>query len=125
MNCPKCGGETWDETRSKFWGDGIDPKTKKPKPIAKCKDKSCGGKVYGGTGGPSNGGTAATTQPAATAPTPPSTEVAAGVWTIYKTFAVKYCDEIIPKLRLSGVEVTHEGTSAAIATMLIAANERH
>ena len=118
MNCPKCGGEMWDETTSKFWNNGIDKKTGKAKPPFKCKDKACGGTA----GGPVNAGAGVTHNHTPTAPAPISTDVAASVWTIYKTFAVKYCDEIIPKLRHANVDVTHEGTSAAIATMLIAAN---
>lgn len=122
MNCPKCGGDMWDETQSKFWNNGIDKKTGKAKPPFKCKDKACGGTA----GGASNGAAGGTTQPLpAPAPAPLSTEVASSVWTIYKTFAVKYCDEVIPRLKLAGVEVTHEGTSAAIATMLIASNGKH
>jgi hypothetical protein len=47
MQCPKCAGEMFDETKSKFWNGG---KTKdgKPKPMWKCKDKaSCDGVVWG------------------------------------------------------------------------------
>lgn len=118
MNCPKCGGEMWDETKSKFWNNGIDKKTGKAKPPFKCKDKECGGTA----GGPVSAGAGVTHNHTPTAPTPPSTEVASGVWTIYKTFASKYCAEVIPLLMKAGVQVTHEGTSAAIATMLIATN---
>jgi hypothetical protein len=118
MNCPKCGGEMWDETKSKFWNNGIDKKTGKAKPPFKCKDKDCGGTA----GGASNGATGATTQPAPTAPAPLSVDRAADVWKIYKTFASKYCAEVVPLLKGAGVEVTHEGASAAIATMLIATN---
>lgn len=126
MNCPKCGGDMWDEAKSKYWNGGVDKKTGQPKPAFKCKDKDCGGTIaQQGTGRPSNGGAAgASHHPPATAQAP-SAEVASAVWTIYKTFAVKYCEEIIPKLKLAGVPVTHEGTSAALATMLIASNGRH
>lgn len=125
MNCPKCDGEMWDESKSKYWNNGVDKKTGQAKPAFKCKDKDCGGTIaQKGTGGPSNGGTGVTHNHTPTAQAP-STEVAAAVWTIYKTFAVKYCDEVIPKLKLAGVVVTHEGTSAAIATMLIASNGKH
>jgi len=46
MQCEKCGGECFDETKSKFWNNG---KTKdgKQKPRWKCKDKdSCGWVKY-------------------------------------------------------------------------------
>lgn len=40
VTCPKCQGPMWDETQSKFY----DPS--KNRPIAKCKDKACGGAVW-------------------------------------------------------------------------------
>jgi hypothetical protein len=49
MNCPKCGGDMFDEAKSKFWNGG---KTKegKAKPAWKCKDKAnCDGVVWGNT----------------------------------------------------------------------------
>ena len=35
VTCPKCGGPTWDERKSKFW----DPS--KNRPTHKCRDKEC------------------------------------------------------------------------------------
>ena len=50
--CPKCGGEMWDETTSKYFKPG--------KPIAKCKDKGvCDGVVFA----PKQNGGAAARQP--------------------------------------------------------------
>ena len=47
MNCPDCGGECWDETKGKYWGDGKNDKTGKAKPPWKCKNKeSCGWKGW-------------------------------------------------------------------------------
>lgn len=46
MQCPKCSGEMFDETKSKYWNNG---KTKegKQKPTWKCKDKSnCNGVIW-------------------------------------------------------------------------------
>lgn len=45
MNCPKCGGDMWDERRGKFWGDGKF-KSGKNKPTHKCKNKECDGVAW-------------------------------------------------------------------------------
>jgi hypothetical protein len=43
--CPLCGGPMWDERKSKYWGTGI-ADSGRPKPIFKCKDKSCDGAIW-------------------------------------------------------------------------------
>ena len=40
VTCPKCGGPTWDERKSKFW----DPS--KNRPTHKCRDKGCNTGVW-------------------------------------------------------------------------------
>lgn len=84
MNCPKCGGDMWDERQGKFWGTGLTPNGKN-KPTHKCKDKECaknGGVAWEKSSG-ANGGPAVARQQSPAEPTrhseaksPPSSALA-------------------------------------------------
>lgn len=119
-NCPVCGGGMWDEQTSKFWNNGIDKKTGAVKPIFKCKEKTCAGKIFAqgnGSGGAQSGAAGVTHNHTPTAPADPE-----ATWKLYEAVAKKYCTNVIPALKLAGVSVTHEGASAGIAAAFIAAN---
>ncbi len=45
QSCPQCAGPCYDERTSKFWNGGLTTNGKK-KPVAKCKDKNCGGVIW-------------------------------------------------------------------------------
>lgn len=96
MQCPKCGGPTWDNRTSK----------RKPNhPDYKCKNRECDGAVW--------------EKPGVSSPAPSPTNTPMAHSTMQKhcvQFAIK---EIAPLLTKAGYTVTAENVLAAAATLMI------
>lgn len=125
-NCPKCGGLMFDETRSKFWNNGLTSQGKK-KPRYKCRDKgTCDGIVWGNetpkqaspANTPQQGGWPGPPQQAAQAVTAhPSQERLASIFATYREcfaeavkiatdFADEYPKEIANRIDIPAMAAT-------------------
>lgn len=135
--CPKCSSpDLWDETKSKYWNNGIDKKTGKPQPRWKCKDKNCGGKIYeaagasgaaGTTGGASSGATAGVGQSAARDLSAPATALPPAPngkpsHELYQKITAWVLREIVPMYEAGGVPMTPEAVTSCVHTLFINKN---
>lgn len=105
IKCPKCGNDTWDETKSKYYKPGESP-------IAKCKDKNCGGKVYAEKG--QGAAPAAKQEPK---PIVPLADLTAEYGKLLRTVA-RNLNEIAPELN-DKLKPTFADAQAAAATIYI------
>ena len=110
MDCEKCGGEVYDNTRK---NQERADRGEKPMPQYKCKDRSCGWvkwppkgqKAQGGGNGTSGGNTPGRSR-----------------WTWGDLFAAyKHCHE--HAVKVLGEKADQQALQAATATMLIAAKD--